>query len=352
MLKEHLSQLNRQSEEHQPMVTVVVPMRNEEKFIGECLDSLIRQNYPSDRIEVLVVDGKSEDASRSIVLEKSREHDFIRLLDNPKRIAPAALNIGVRNAAGDVIIRLDAHNFAASDFVSKNVAHLAKASVDCVGGPIHIVSRSFVGRAIALAMSCPFGVGDSLYRYSQKEQFVDTVQNAAYRRGVFERVGYFDEALVRNQDIEFNYRLRQNGGRILLTPEVRSFYYPRSSLRGLWKQNFANGFWNVKTVRKTPGSLSARHFVPLAFIVALGSSILLSPLFTLARLLLLLILVSYCVLALGYTIVLGWREGLHAILLPLVFPTLHISYGLGSLWGVIEWVREFPNLRSTVGRGR
>jgi cellulose synthase/poly-beta-1,6-N-acetylglucosamine synthase-like glycosyltransferase len=328
------------------MVTVVVPMRNEEGFIGECLDSLIRQDYPSDRLEVLVVDGRSEDASRSIVLEKGREHDFIRLLDNPKRIAPSALNIGVHNAAGDVIIIVGAHIFVASDFISKNVAYLSRTGVDCVGGPIEAVSQSFAGKAISLAISCPFGVGNSLFRYSQKEQYVDTVAYPAYRREVFERVGYFDEALVRNQDIEFSYRLRQSGGKILLTPEVRSYYYPRSSLKGLWKQNFANGFWNVKTMRKTPGSLSVRHFIPLVFVVALGSSLLLSPFFMPARLLLLLILSSYFALALGYTIVLGRRKGLCAALLPLVFPTLHVSYGLGSLWGSIKWARESLNLNA------
>lgn len=351
MLREQLSQSDRQNEELVPLVTVVVPMRNEERFIGECLDSLTRQDYPSDRIEVLVVDGRSEDASRSIVLAKSWEYDFIRLLDNPKRIAPAALNVGIQNARGDVIIRLDAHNFAASDFISKNVAYLSKPGVDCVGGPIQIVSRSFVGKAISLAMSCPFGVGDSLYRYSQREQYVDTVQNPAYHREVFERVGYFDEELVRNQDIEFNYRLRRNGGKVLLTPEVRSYYYPRSSLKGLWKQNFANGFWNIKTVRKTPGSLSVRHFVPLVFVIALGSSMLLSTFFTLARILLLFILSSYFALALGYSVMIGWRKGPCAALLPLVFPTLHISYGLGSVWGLVEWVRRFfSSTKGTAGR--
>ncbi len=315
-------------------------MYNEEKFIGECLDSLIRQDYPSDRIEVLVVDGGSKDASRSIVLEKSREHNFIKLLNNPKRSAPAALNIGIRHAAGDVIVRLDAHHFAASDFISKNVTYLSKTRADCVGGPICTVSRSFVGKAIALALSCPFGVGNSLFRYSQKEQYVDTVSNPAYRRKVFEWIGYFDEALVRNQDIEFNYRLRQSGGKILLTPEVRSYYHPRSSLKGLWRQNFANGLWNINTLRKTPGSLSARHLVPLVFVVALGSNVLLSPFFTQARLLLSLILSSYFALALGYTVAIGWQKGLCAALLILVFPTLHVSYGLGSLWGLIEWARK------------
>ena len=340
-MKEREFQSGRQNEEHLPMVTVVVPMRDEENFIGECLDSLIQQDYPLDRMEVLVVDGMSEDNSRSIVLEKSRQHDFIRLLDNPKRIAPAALNVGLRNAAGDIIIRLDAHHYTASDFISKNVTHLSKTGVDCVGGPICTVSRSFVGKTISMAMSCPFGVGNSHFRYSQKEQFVDTVTNPAYHREVFERVGYFNEALVRNQDIDFNYRLRQSGGKILLTPEVRSYYYPRSSLKGLWMQNFANGFWNVKTLRHSPGSLSARHFVPLVFVIALGSSILLSPFFTLARLLLLLILSLYFALALGYSVVLGWRGGFYAALLPLIFPTLHVSYGFGTFWGLIQWVRNF-----------
>lgn len=343
MLKDLDLQSDRLNEETQPLVSILVPMRNEESFIGECLDSLIHQDYPLDRMEILVVDGMSEDFSRSIVLERSEQHECIRLLDNPRQIAPAALNIGIRNAAGDVIIRLDAHAYAARDFVSKNVAHLSRAGVDCVGGPIGTVSQSFVGQAICLATSCFFGVGNSLFRYSRKEQYVDTVANPAYYREVFDRIGYFDEALVRNQDIEFNHRLRQSGGKVLLTPEVRSYYYARSSLSRLWRQNFANGFWNIKTIRKTPGSLSARHFVPLVFVVALGSSLLLSPFFAPARLLLLLILSSYFALALAYSVVLGLRDGSSAALLLLVFPILHVSYGLGSVWGLIEWTRESLN---------
>lgn len=322
------------------MVTVVVPMRDEEDFIGECLDSLIKQDYPKDRLEVLVVDGMSKDSSRFIALEKAEQNEFIQLLDNPKHIAPTALNLGIRNAIGSVIIRLDAHHYAASDFVRMNVAHLSQAGVDCVGGPLYTVSRSIMGKAISLAMSCAFGVGNSRFRYSRKEQFVDTVANAAYRREVFDRVGSFDEALVRNQDIEFNHRLRKQGGKILLTPDVRSYYYARASLRGLWQQSFANGFWNVRTLRRTPDALSARHFVPLVFVVAVGSTLLLSPFFLLARLMLLLVLFSYLAIALGYTVILGWRNGFMATLLPLVFPTIHFSYGLGSLWGCLKWLGE------------
>jgi len=324
------------------MVTVIVPMHNEEEFIGKCLVSLIQQDYPLDLMEVIVVDGRSEDASRAIVLEKTQEHSFIRLLDNPKRITPAALNIGIRHAVGDVIIRLDAHHFAAQDFVSKNVACLSKTGVDCVGGPICTISRSFVGKAISLAMSCPFGVGNSLFRYSQREQYVDTVANPAYRREVFDRIGIFDEELVRDQDDEFNYRLRAHGGRILLSPRIRSWYTCRSNLLKLWRQYFEYGYWKVRVLQKHSRQMRWRQFVPPIFVVVLLGGIALSlfgRLWPLA-----LILSSYLIANLITSLWLAVRYGLqYLVILPLAFAILHIAYGTGFLIGLLRFADRWWN---------
>ena len=347
MLKEHLPQLGRQNEKPLPTVTIVVPMRNEERFIGECLDSLIQQDYPSDWIEVLVVDGRSEDASRSIVLEKSREHDFIRLLDNPKRTAPAALNIGIRNAAGDVIIRLDGHHYAASDFISKNVVLLSKPGVACVGGPICTISDTFVGKAISLAMSCPFGVGDALFRYSQKEQYVDTVANPAYRREVFDCIGLFDEELVRNQDDEFNYRLRAHGGRILLSPQIRTWYTCRSSLRKLWRQYFEYGYWKVRVMQKHPRQMGWRQFVPPIFVLALLGALGLSVLGIFWPLA--LIAGNYLVANLVASLwVAGRSDFQYLAVLPVAFTILHLSYGTGFLKGLIHFANRWGDRGSSV----
>jgi len=342
MLKEYFPQPGRQNRKPLPMVTVVVPMRNEEGFIGKCLDSLIQQDYPVDRMEVLVVDGRSEDASRAIVLEKSLKHSFIRLLNNPKRITPAALNIGIRNAVGDVIIRLDAHHFAARDFISKNVAYLLKTGADCVGGPICTISQSFIGRAISLAVSCPFGVGDALFRYSQKEQCVDTVANPGYPREVFDRIGFFDEELIGAEDDEFNYRLRAYGGRILLCPQIRTWYNCRDSLRKLWQQYCQYGYMKVRVLQKHPRQMRWRQFAPPTFVVSLLSGLGLSLLGIFWPLA--LIAGSYLMANLVVSLWVAGQSGLRYLaVLPIAFIILHISYGTGFLIGLFRFANRWWN---------
>jgi cellulose synthase/poly-beta-1,6-N-acetylglucosamine synthase-like glycosyltransferase len=322
------------------MVTVLVPMRNEEAFIGECLDSLIQQDYPADRMEVLVMDGRSEDASRAIVLEKSQEHTCIHLLDNPEQSTPAALNIGIRNASGDMIVRLDAHHRAAQDFVSQHVACLSKPDVDCAGGPIHTISRTYVGEAISLAMSCPFGVGDAYFRYAEKEQYVDTVANAGYSRDVFERIGLFDEALIGAEDDEFNYRLRAKGGRILLSPRIRSWYYCRESLGKLWRQYFRYGHMKVRVLQSHPRQMRWRQFVPPAFVSALLTTLALALLGI--RWPLLLVAGSYTLANLAISVWVAVRSGMKYLpILPITFAVLHISYGLGFLSGLFRFAHRW-----------
>ena len=193
-------------------VSVVIPMRNEEKYIGKCLDSLLAQEWDGGPLEVVVVNGESEDRSKQIVESMMPTFPRLKLLDNPRRITPVSLNMGVKAATGDVIIILGAHSYVAKDFVSKNLHFLDTMAVDCVGGSIAPVGDSYQGEAIALAMSSPMGVGNAFYRYSKVQRLVDTVQFGAYRREIFFRVGYFDEELVRNQDFELNHRIVSTGG--------------------------------------------------------------------------------------------------------------------------------------------
>ncbi|HEM62625.1 MAG TPA: glycosyltransferase family 2 protein, partial [Chloroflexi bacterium] len=216
-----------------PLVSVIVAMRNEERFIERCLDSLMEQDYPQELLEVLVVDGRSTDASREIVQAKQQTMTSLLLLDNERRVSPVAFNIGIREARGEILTIISAHSYLAPDYISRCVDYLNTADADCVGGPIQTVGEGDVARAIALAMSSPFGVGDALFRYSQEETYVDTLAFGAYRREVFERVGLFDEELVGSEDDEFNYRLRSAGGKLLLTPAIRSFYHGRGSFGAL-----------------------------------------------------------------------------------------------------------------------
>jgi GT2 family glycosyltransferase len=322
-----------------PLVSAIVAMRNEEAFIGKCLDSLAAQEYPSALLEVLVVDGRSTDRSREIVSSMQGRMPHLRLLDNEKRISPAAFNIGIRESGGQVVMIISAHCYLATDYVSSCVEYLSKTDADCVGGPIETIGETDTARAIALAMSSPFGVGDALFRYSREETYVDTLAFGAYRREVFDRVGLFDEELVGSEDDEFNYRLRSHGGKLLLTPAIKSFYYGRGSFAALCRQYFRYGLGKVRVVAKHPKLVRLRHFIPALFVASLGSSALLSLLSLRFSLLLATIVGCYVVVFILASVRIAAREGWRYLpLLPPAFACLHLSYGAGFLLGIVRFL--------------
>jgi len=320
-----------------PTVTVIVPIRNEEAYIAKCLHSIVEQDYPKDSLEVLVVDGLSDDRSREIVEKFRREHAFIRLLDNPRRIIPAAMNIGIKETAGEVIIRVDGHCRLVPDYISQCVRYLEETEAACVGGAIESIGQTPMARAISLAMSSPFGVGDAYFRYAQKERYVDTLAFGAYRRQVFDQIGLFDEELMRNEDYDLHYRLRQAGEKILLTPAVKSFYYTRGTLGQLWAQYFWYGFWKVRMLRKHPRSARIRQLVSPLFVLVLLLSGALSPISRLAAWVFALVIASYLSLSLAFSFSIaahsGWR---YLPILPVIFACLHLSWGLGFLYSLAE----------------
>jgi len=319
-----------------PTVTVLLPIRNEATFIKLSLQAVADQNYPSELMEVLVLDGMSEDGTREIVtqfLDKNPDMR-IRLLDNPERTVPSALNLGLAQARGEVIVRVDGHTLIAPDYVSEGVATLIRSGAECVGGLMRPVGHGWIGETIALAHSLRFGLGGGAFHHASKEIEADTVYMGIFRRDVFDRVGLFDVDLWRNQDIEMNGRIRHTGGRVLLSPRICSTYFPRGSLRALWKQNFANGLWLIPTIRKTPGALSYRHFVPLAFVSALVVSAIAWRTLPVGGVMLTGVLGCYFLALLIATAVASARHGWHfAFSLPIVFVTLHLSYGAGSIAG-------------------
>ncbi|MEW5721076.1 MAG: glycosyltransferase family 2 protein [Chloroflexota bacterium] len=205
-----------------PLVTIIMPIRNEGRHIARALDAVLNQDYPRDRIEILVVDGMSNDNTRALVQTFAAHDPRLRLLDNPEHIVPTALNRGIYAARGAVIIRVDGHAEIARDYVRRCIEGLGRVEADCIGGPITTVGETWIARGIALAQSSPFGVGNAAFRYSNRAQYVDTLAFGAYRRKIFDRVGLFDEELVRNQDDEFNFRLARAGGKIWLDPSIRS----------------------------------------------------------------------------------------------------------------------------------
>jgi succinoglycan biosynthesis protein ExoA len=318
-----------------PFVSVIVPVRNEERYVGECLTCLAGQDYPPDRFEVLVVDGRSTDRSREVAEPFLRNGAMdVRLLDNPDKTTARALNIGIKEARGELIARVDAHAAPAHDFLSESVAALRASGADAVGGPIRSVGRGLVGEAIALAMSFPFGIGNAAFRYSEREQYTDTVPFPTYRRDVFERVGLFED-IAAGEDDEFHLRLGERGGRLLLTPRIGVVYHPRSSISGLVRQYFGYGRAKARVLSLHPGSTRLRQLVPPAFVAALGLTGLLALLRGAFARPFLLVAGAYAAASLIASLVLARREGWrYMVLLPLVFACLHVSYGLGFLFGI------------------
>ena len=318
-----------------PMVSVIVPMFNEEQFIRACLDSILAQDYPLSCMEILVVDGGSTDASRRIVESYVEVYPNVRLLDNPRRIQAAALNVGLRHASGDIIVRCDAHATYAPDYVRSAVEALVAGKAENVGGTQVAVGRGYLGNAIALALSTPFGVGDARFRYATQEELVDTVYLGAWRASTLRELGGWNEEWAVNEDYELNYRLRARGGRILVTPTMRLRYYVRDSLRGLAKQYFRYGFWKVKTLRAHPASLRWRQAVPPLFALALIGS---AGAAMYDRWLALIVPGVYVVGTIVGSVALGLRRGWKYVpVLPFVFATMHVCWGIGFLIGIFRF---------------
>lgn len=314
-----------------------MPIRNEAKYIERSLGAVLRQDYPASRLEVLVVDGRSTDATREIVSRLAGRYANVRLLDNPRQIQAAALNVGIRAARGEIIVRVDGHTFIEPDYVSACARHLLAGDADNVGGMMRARGDTVVGQAVALATTSPFGIGGSKFHYTDQVHTVDTVYLGAYWRKTLLEIGLFDEEFVINQDYELNVRLREAGGRILLSPAVKSVYIPRDSLRGLWRQYFRYGRWKTRTLRKHPGSLQWRQLAAPLFVAALLVNGLLGLLAKPFRWLFGAVVGSYLLANLVASTISARRGGWKYLpLLPLVFAAVHVAWGIGFWVGLIS----------------
>lgn len=321
-----------------PFVSVIVPMRNEARHIGRCLDAILAQDYPPDRFEVLVVDGDSDDDSRAVLATYGAR---IRVLRNPQRIVPTAMNIGIRAARGTVIARVDGHTVLEPDYLRAGVEALRRTGADNVGGAMTAVGGGPMGDAIALAMGSRFGIG-AYFHFGTEERAVDTVYMGMWPRATFERIGLFDEELVRNQDDELNYRLRKLGGRVVLVPAMRSRYQNRQTLQALARQFFQYGLWKIRVLQKHPRQMSWRHFVPPAFVLALVLATVAAATVRGGGWLLAGVLGAYAAaLAAAAAFVAqraGWR---HFARVLAAFAVMHLSWGAGFLVGAVRFARRW-----------
>jgi cellulose synthase/poly-beta-1,6-N-acetylglucosamine synthase-like glycosyltransferase len=319
-------------------VTVVIPCRNEEAFIGKCIESFIKQSYPKELLTIAVADGMSEDNTRDIIEEYKNRYGNVLLVENEGLTAPKGMNKGIKATESDIVIIFGAHAEADKDFVIENVNALESTEVGCSGGVIRTINDSVKGEAIAQAMMCPFGVGNATFRYSTEESFVDTVGFGAYRRKELVELGMFDEELVRNQDDELNFRVIKSGKKILHSPKIKGIYYSRSSLKNLWKQYYQYGFWKVRVIQKHKRPASIRHLIPMLFSIYLILGIPLSFISEKIRWAVLSILSLYIILDLFFSarMVLKSKVKYFRYLL-IVFPMLHLSYGVGFIMGFFNF---------------
>jgi GT2 family glycosyltransferase len=318
-----------------PLVSVVIPIRNEREFIADLIASVHAQDYPSDRIEVIVADGMSSDGSREVLTSLQKADPRLIVVDNPQRIVSYGLNAAIARARGEVVIRIDGHTVVESDFIRQNVALLHEhPEAWSVGGPIRHIGRTTFGDAAALAMSHPLGVGNALHRYPDYEGYAEGTAFPAIRRWVFDRIGLFDERLVRNQDDEFNYRINRAGGRVYVSPRVRYRYFVRSRVKQLFRQYFQYGFWRIPVMRKHGRPTTLRQVVPTIFftvcvIFALVGFLSRSPVIALA--LPVMYAVALCLVA--ARVATKERLGI-AIRVPLAMFAMHAGYGIGMGYGL------------------
>ena len=322
-------------------VSVLLPVRNEASFIGRAVASVQRAGEGVHGLEIIIIDGMSDDATPEIAAELAVADPRIRVMHNPQRTVPHAMNMGIMAATGEVIIRLDGHAEMMPDFITAALAELeAHPECACVGGPIESVSESSLADSISSAMSSTFGVGNARFRTGGSDGYVDTLAFGAYRRSDLLAIGLFDEALTRNEDDELNYRLVKSGRKIWFSNAIRSRYYVRSSFAKLFRQYFQYGYWKVYVNRKHGALTSLRQVVPPLFVASVAVLALLFPILEHAKFSLTAILALYFLTAVFFALRLG-EQRRRALVTVAAFFILHIGYGFGYWAGL----RDFALLR-------
>ena len=323
-------------------VSVVIPVLNEEKNIVDLVKALYMQDYPKDRTEFIFVDGGSKDRSKDLIASECRKKDLnYRILDNPDKTAPYAFNLGIKNASGEIIVIMSAHSLYKSDYITNGVRHLAESDASNVGGYINVVGRGKIGKGIAAMQSSVFGVGATDYRLSRETKYVDTVPFGTFYRSLVDEIGYYNVELPRNEDNECNHRIIESGRKILLVTDMEITYFCRETIKALVENGLANGSGVGYTAVQYPGVLSLKYFVPLAFVCSLvGLPVLYAAtknkLFKYAFV---LETGAYALLDAYFSSKADTDIRTKGLMLGL-FPAFHISYGIGTVKGLIKGVRK------------
>jgi glycosyltransferase involved in cell wall biosynthesis len=319
-------------------ISVVIPCRNEEKYIENCLTSFVQLDYPKDLLEIIIVDGRSEDETLEIIKNFQLRYPFIKVLDNPNLFAPSAFNIGIKNATSEYIMIASAHSSFEKNYISEIFNVLETLKCDGAGGVLRTDVKNKTKKTLSICkvLSNQFGVGNSKFRGgTNKPISVDIVPFGIYKKSVFESVGFYNERLKRNQDMEFSKRMIAKGNKIFLIPSAISTYYARETYQALAHNNFGNGFWIIPTVyiTKKISSLSLRHFIPLIFLLSIILPLILMTVKPLIGLISALSFTSYVIILSIISFKIN-DKSTSFFNIFLTFLVLHLSYGVGSLVGI------------------
>jgi glycosyltransferase involved in cell wall biosynthesis len=326
----------------QPFVTIIIPCRNEERYIRKVLENISVQDYPDHLTEVIVMDGMSTDLTANIVSEFAKLHPYISILENPFRVVPHALNLAIRNARGEIIVRMDAHAEYPENYISSLVKYLNHLNADNVGGVWITMpgDATLMAKAIAYATSHPFGIGNALYKLGgDKPIETDTVPFGCYRREIFNKIGLFDEDLIRNQDDEFNARLKKKGGKIYLIPDIKIKYYARPTLKRTASMFYQYGLFKPLVNSKIGYPATLRQLAPPSMIIGLSCLLFLSVFSSQAFVLLKIFAGIYFFSALIVALLIAVNKNNLKVFFPLlvIFPIIHFSYGWGYLHGILKF---------------
>ncbi len=330
--------MTEQRENNLPLVSIVIPMLNEVKAIERCITSILSQDYPTDKIEIVVVDGFSTDGSREIVQNFSKNSSNVKLEDNPIKRTPAALNIGIKKSTGSVVIILGAHTKIKSDFIKLNILYMQKMDVLCTGGTQVNIGETFIQQAIGDAMGSIFGIPSAPYRFANKARFVDTVVYAAYNKKLFDEIGYFDEELHISEDAELNWRIRKAGHKIYFTPEIVSYYYPRPCLKSLAKQFLNYGILRANVIKKHFDASKIIHLTPPAFILVSLLSLIFGIFYPIFLKLFAGIWLFYLMVLFTASVITSFKKRNPGALFiyPFIFAILHLCWGSGFIVGLFK----------------
>ena len=325
-----------------PLVSVIIPCRNEEKTIHLVLEALFEQSFPLQNMEIVIADGLSTDGTRRAIHAFSEAHPalFVRLVDNPKQIIPTGLNTAIKASKGELIVRMDAHSLPNQDYVQRCYNAHQEGKAENVGGvwKISPQNNGWVARSIAAAAANPFAVGDAHYRFTEKAAYVDTVPYGSYKPELFEKIGYFDESLLANEDYEFNTRIRQSGGRIWLDPAIQCTYFARATFAALAKQYWGYGFWKAQMLKRYPETLRWRQALPPAFVLGLVVLALVGFIWPIAWPVFAVIVGLYLAVQLVPAIQISLKAGDIRLSIGVVIATLimHFSWGTALIVGLFS----------------